>query len=107
MALYRTETTVIDKYGVDPLLDKALSKLSGVTISKEHTVTEEQRGRPDLIAYKYYGTVRLWWVILAYNNLIRHSYIKEGMRLYIPDISQLSSHLISQTLRKRTRKVRF
>ena len=107
MALFRTDTLVMDAYGVDPLRDKVMSKLFEVSVYRDHVVTEEERGRPDLISHKYYHSPGLWWIILAYNKLIRHSYLKEGLVIRVPDISQLSSHLVTQTLKQRTRKVRF
>ena len=40
--------------------------------------------RPDLLAYVYYGTVELWWVVLKHNKLLGIEELKPGIMLEIP-----------------------
>lgn len=44
-----------------------------------------QDGRLDLLAYKYYGDVRYWWIIAQANNLGKGSFnVNPETRLRIP-----------------------
>jgi len=55
-----------------------------------HTVTSADVGRLDLIAYKYYQTPELWWVLAHVNGLMFScDELTEGDVLRIPDISPL------------------
>tara|TARA_Y100000593_G_scaffold57081_1_gene106311 strand:- start:3676 stop:3987 length:312 start_codon:yes stop_codon:yes gene_type:complete len=48
-------------------------------------ITSRTQDRLDLLANKYYGTPRLWWIIAQANNLGEgHLIIKPGTRLRIP-----------------------
>lgn len=49
-----------------------------------HTVTVNEEFRPDLIANKYYGDARLYWVILGANNLREKSQLTQGLLIRIP-----------------------
>lgn len=54
-----------------------------------HTVTRDERERPDLIALKFYGDARLYWAILGANGFREKSQIKEGQLLRIPSMNSL------------------
>lgn len=58
------------------------------TIEKSYTdiyVIPNETDRLDLLAYKYYGDVRYWWIIAQANNLGKGSlYTTPGERLRIP-----------------------
>ena len=49
-----------------------------------HTVTLDERERPDLVALNFYGDARLYWVILGANGLREKSQLKEGLVIRIP-----------------------
>lgn len=49
-----------------------------------HTVTPIEQYRPEYIALNYYGDARLYWIILAANNLRDRSELKDGMLISIP-----------------------
>ena len=49
-----------------------------------HTVTVDEDQRPDLIALNFYGDPRLYWVILAANDLREKSEVIKGMPIRIP-----------------------
>jgi len=49
-----------------------------------HRVTEAEVRRIDLISYRYYGDVRLWWIIAEANNITDPTYLTPGRILRIP-----------------------
>ena len=49
-----------------------------------HVVTDADSKRIDLIAWKYYRDVRLWWVIAEFNNISNPLEIPAGTTLRIP-----------------------
>lgn len=49
-----------------------------------HTVLPIEAHRPEAIALKYYGDARLYWIILAANNLRDRTELKDGMLINIP-----------------------
>lgn len=56
-----------------------------------HTITQADAGRLDLIAYRYYQTPELWWVIAEANGLMFPSEeLEEGTVLRIPDLGNLT-----------------
>ena len=54
-----------------------------------HTVTLDERERPDLVALNFYGDARLYWVILGANGLREKSQLKEGLVIRIPSMNAL------------------
>lgn len=56
------------------------------------TVTEAVEGRLDLIAYRYYRTPELWWVIAEANNLFfPFEDVAVGTVLRIPSLTSITS----------------
>lgn len=98
----RAASVVSDQFGVDPLLDKSVAFLSNISIYSNHTVRPDERGAPDLISFREYGTEDLWWVILAYNGIGSYTDILEGLILRIPDRASVTSTL-SRNSTKNTR----
>lgn len=54
-----------------------------------HTVTLDENERPDLIALKFYGDARLYWVILGANGFREKSQVKKGLVIRIPSMNSL------------------
>ena len=54
-----------------------------------HTVTLDERERPDLVALNFYGDARLYWVILGANGLREKSQLKEGLVIRVPSMNAL------------------
>jgi hypothetical protein len=54
-----------------------------------HRVTQAEERRIDLLAHKYYGDVRLWWIIAEANNVINPISLKPGRVLRIPSIETI------------------
>lgn len=57
--------------------------------STVHVVSPIEAYRPDLISYRFYGTVKQAWVILAANNLALPYNLEPGMKILIPNIASL------------------
>lgn len=51
--------------------------------------------RIDLIAYKYYGDVRLWWVIAEFNNIINPLELYAGTVLRIPTYDRIQMQVLA------------
>lgn len=51
-----------------------------------HELTAGEEGKFDLLAFYYYGTVDLWWVIAAANGVLNPWRVPAGTRLRIPSI---------------------
>lgn len=48
-------------------------------------ITTDESDRLDLLAHKYYGDVRYWWIIAQANHLGKGSFVvPPGIRLRIP-----------------------
>jgi hypothetical protein len=88
---FRAFAITTDAYGIDPLKDKLATNLLNITTYTEHSVTQEERGAPDLISFNEYGKEDYWWHIMAYNGLCRWSQIVEGKIIKIPDEGSIIS----------------
>jgi len=53
------------------------------------TVTNETENRLDMVAYKYYGSPRYWWVIALANYIIDPFDVPVGLTLRIPPLLSL------------------
>jgi len=86
---YRVFSIIVDKHGVDPLLDRTVLQLKRITRYTVHKVTQDERAAPDLISLREYGTDELWWMLMAYNGIGHYKTIVEGLNLKIPDYAAL------------------
>ena len=59
-----------------------VAKISSADIM--HRVTLDENGRADLIALKYYGDARLYWIILAANGLRDSGDVERDTIIRIP-----------------------
>lgn len=56
------------------------------------TITQDIVNRPDLISFKAYNTVDLWWVIYEYNGIIDPLFdLKTGQILKIPTFQRVTA----------------
>ena len=60
-----------------------------------HVVTEADSKRIDLIAWKFYRDVRLWWVIAEFNNISNPLELPIGMTLRIPTYERVQMKVIA------------
>ena len=51
--------------------------------------------RIDLIAYKHYGDVRLWWVIAEFNNITNPLELHAGTVLRIPTYDRIQMQVLA------------
>lgn len=56
-----------------------------------YVMEEKYVGRPDLLAYVFYGDTRLKWVIMQYNNIIDPAELVAGLMLIIPTTDKVTS----------------
>jgi hypothetical protein len=89
----RSNGLVVDKHGVDPLLDKKVPDIAKITSYSLHVVTQDERGAPDLIAHKEYGDSSLWWYIMVYNGISSYRSIIQGLTLKIPELTSILATL--------------
>ena len=63
--------------------------------SVRHVILPQEVGRPDIIAYKHYADVNLWWVICMVND-IKDPFLemKSGDTVLIPDIALINEALL-------------
>ncbi len=73
-----------------------------LTTSKKHRVAPDEAGRLELISYREYGTVELWWLIGTYNGIILPlEELVEGTMLEIPSLSSIEDYyrtLVDRTI---------
>ena len=58
-----------------------------------HTVVAGDR--IDLIAYRYLGDVKLWWIICDYNNIFFPLELAPGTELRIPSMENVEMNILS------------
>lgn len=86
---FRVYAVTVDKYGIDPFLDKIIPKLMNITMFTNHNVVMDERGAPDLISIREYESEDYWWHIMAFNGICRFRDIVEGLTLRIPDLGAI------------------
>lgn len=89
-----------DVYGIDPLLDKVVPELMKISVYSTHEVTQDERGAPDLISLREYGTDELWWIVMQYNGIGSYKRIVEGITLKIPQHASVISAITHNTIRE-------
>ena len=60
-----------------------------------HVVTDADSKRIDLIAWRYYRDVNLWWVIAEFNNISNPLEIPTGTTLRIPSYSRVQMKVLA------------
>lgn len=66
----------------------------------ELTIDEEYAGRPHLVAFDYYGTVRLTWLVLQYNSIVDvEEEFKLGDNIVIPSPQRALTTLTKTAIR--------
>lgn len=88
-----------DIHGVDPILDKVCLAVHEITSYSTHTISEDERAAPDLIAIREYGSDAFWWIILAYNGIGSNKDLVEGRVLRIPDYASVIALITKNTVR--------
>lgn len=76
---------VVDKVNELDFLHNALSEFTMVYPPSYYRVNGTDLMRPDIISYKFYDTVRFWWIIMLVNGIDNPlTSIEVGQILKIP-----------------------
>ena len=61
-----------------------------------HTITSQEAGRADLIAFNQYGDANLDWLVLQYNNIVDNVVeLTEGAEIRLPPKDRVSLSILS------------
>jgi len=94
MALYdQREFVRVDAYGLDPLLDTSYEAIEGITSYSSYTVNDMEQYNPGLISYNVYRTIKWWRAIMVYNGIDDIWDIKQGMKIRIPNVNEMTTRL--------------
>ncbi len=69
------------------LLTGDISKFKAYYPIQYYRIEEDDLVRPDLISYKVYGTVKFWWLLMAFNGI--HDVFNEmvtGTLIKVPNL---------------------
>jgi hypothetical protein len=88
-----------DAFGVDPLKDKLVPEIMKIGSYTIHEVTQDERGAPDLISEREYGSDEFWWCLLTYNGICSWRSLVEGTTLRVPNLSALVAVVTQNALR--------
>lgn len=59
-----------------------------------HTVTDADRDRLDLIAFRHWGDVRLWWVLAEANGIGDPLDVPSGTSLRVPSFERVMMRVV-------------
>ena len=76
--------------GADFVNSEIVERVRKLQLSGEYVVTAEA-GRLDLISFRIYGTVSLWWIIALYNRIVDFSEVSSGVRIKYPSIADINN----------------
>ena len=91
---YQFSARYLDKKNGDFFGTRQLVRLPQHPTDLFHQVTEADSKRIDLIAYKYYKDVRLWWVIAEANDIINPLELQVGSILRIPSYDRVMMKVV-------------
>lgn len=95
-AKYMNQVTVKDQQVLDVLSQKVNDFVRYVNVYTKYTYS----GEPiTTIAYRFYGTPTLWWVIIAYTGLYSPMDLVDGMTLKVPDKAQIDEFINRRSIR--------
>lgn len=92
------EKLYLSRYSSNRVIDKTYYETSNKIEIPEtdgdvyYTITTDAESRLDLLAYKFYGNAKYYWMIGYANNIVDPLQpIKKGTTVRIPNISEVSS----------------
>lgn len=63
-----------------------------------YTISPEEEGRPDLIAYKFWGEATLMWLVLQYNHIVDvNEELVPGNVIVLPPFSRVITELTTNS----------
>lgn len=99
---YASTFVVTDRLGVDPLLDPSYEAVKGVRSYTLHKITTREEFKSKLLAYELLGNERFERYLLMYNDMIDPFELKAGLRIKVPNASELVTALTDVTLANST-----
>ena len=91
---YQFAARYLDKKNGDFFGTRQLVKLPPYPTDLFHQVTEADSKRIDLIAWKYYKDVRLWWFIAEENDIINPFELQVGSILRVPSYERVMMKVV-------------
>lgn len=99
--MMRSSHVVVDELGMDPLRDKSFEHIKQQILTwTPYIVSDSDKYNAPLISYNVYETPDLWWVILAYNDILDVFTLVPGMQLRIPNQNEVWSALATEQERQ-------
>lgn len=89
--IFKNYTPFSDDDGVDPLLDPTMNAVISISEYSIIEITQQEQGRPEMLSFKYYGTVDYFRELMAYNGISDVRDIKVGTSFKIPDRTMMIS----------------
>ena len=78
---------------ISPMLNRYVKNLEAI---RKIIVTREEEHNLQLISYRQYNTVYLWWLIGLYNGITNPiTEVIEGKELYIPSYISIENYISS------------
>lgn len=92
---YKTTYTASDgALALDHLGPIASQLVNGLSFQTFHRVKPEEANDLPKIAYRFYGTTDLWWVIACYNGMVNvFREAPSGRLIKIPELASIDSFL--------------
>lgn len=79
--------------------DRDVSKFSGnIEDIVINSLPLQYVGRPDLMAFDYYGRADLAWIILIYNNIVDLDEFAAGIQIVIPSRNYVYGTILSKSI---------
>lgn len=88
----------------DILEAQFLEKLRKLPTIGTYVVYGEEN-RPELIAYRLWGDVNLWMILMAYNDLLDFRTIQSGVAIRYPSLESLEDLYFSLTSLERSNQI--
>jgi hypothetical protein len=97
MAAYSSTSPYYSTPTVNGYLDViSFREIPGQTNDIIYEIEPKYENRPDLLAYDFYGNVKLWWIFAVRNKDIIKDPVFDmvpGVSIYIPSLSYLKNTL--------------
>lgn len=90
-SIYAIETIFPDG---DMLTPELMHSIHELPIDREIVLDIAHRNRLDIVSYKYYNTVELWWLIGIYNDIQDATNMGDSiLKLKLPRLADITSLL--------------
>ena len=66
-----------------------------------YVITSNDEKRPDLISYNIYNTVKYWWLLILYNEILDSDELKKDKQLKYFDINDLNKLIMDLSIKQK------